>query len=281
MPYLPSTRRVAKLNKLPRGKTIIVALAAIALLAIRLHAGPASPRNHQASTAPPVPVLIELFTSEGCSSCPPADAYVEMLDKSQPLSGVHLIVLSEHVDYWDHDGWKDPYSSHALTDRQTDYGRALGLPTVYTPQIIVDGATILKGDAQQIKGIYAKAEQEPMVTVRIDSASVAPQSPPALRAHISVDGEGAKHDGEVFVALTLDHAESQITAGENNGKHLAYVSVVEELKKIGKLRKGKDFSQDVEFPLKPEIDPHNLRLISFVQQSGPGRVLGAAEDKLD
>jgi hypothetical protein len=281
MRYLPCTRRIATLKKLRSKKTILVALAAITLLAIRLHARPASPRSHQASTASRVPVLIELFTSEGCSSCPPADAYIEMLDKSQPLPGVHLIVLSEHVDYWDHDGWKDPYSSHALTDRQTDYGRALGLPTIYTPQIIVDGATILKGDAQQIKGIYAKAEQEATITVRIDSASVAPQSPPALRAHISVDGEGAKHDAEVFVALTLDHAESQITAGENNGKHLAYVSVVEELKKIGRLRKGKDFSQDVEFALKPEIDPHNLRLISFVQQSGPGRVLGVAEDKLD
>jgi len=281
MRNLPSRRRVVRLKTASRETIVIIALAAIAPLAIRVDARPARPRGQQASVASPVPVLIELFTSEGCSSCPPADAYVEMLDKSQPLPGASVIVLSEHVDYWDHDGWKDPYSSHSLTDRQSDYERALGLPTAYTPQIIVDGAAVLKGDAQQFKAIYASAEQEAMIPVRIDSASVDSQSPPALRAHISVDGAGVKHNAEVFVAIALDHAESQITAGENSGKRLSYVSVVEELRRIGKLQKGRDFSQNVELALKPGIDPHNLRLISFVQQSGPGRVLGAAVDKLD
>lgn len=236
--------------------------------------------SRAADTHATTPVLVELFTSEGCSSCPPADAWLQRMDAAQPLPGAELIVLSEHVDYWNHDGWKDPYSSSLVTERQSDYVRALGLQTPYTPQVIVDGATDLHlTDDQQKEQTFQKAAASQKIPVRITSVTLDPANPSILRAHVEVAGNSADENADIYEAVALSHAESQVLRGENSGKHLTHVAVVQELTKIGKLQKGKTFSRDVEIKLKPGTDPKNIRLVVFAQKSGPGKVLGAALQK--
>src|ERR1700723_3761990 len=140
------------------------------------------------------PVLVDLFTSEGCSSCPPADALLLKFDGTQPVPDTQLIVLSEHVDYWDHDGWKDPYSSHLITERQSAYVHAMGLETAYTPQLIGDGSFELRQDqAQKAAQTLQAASATAKVPVRIKSLNVS-GSPATVQAQVEADGSSATHD---------------------------------------------------------------------------------------
>jgi hypothetical protein len=228
-----------------------------------------------------VPVLVELFTSEGCSSCPPADILIQKLDTYQPIPGAQLIVLSEHVTYWDHEGWKDPNSSQAFTDRQSAYETALGEKESFTPQIIVDGTQqVTLADTQHIEDVFIKAKGTPKVPVRIGNVALDSANPNVLTVHLETDANSDKHNADVFVALALDRVESQVLRGENKDRHLVHVAVVVELTKVGKLSKGKTFTQDLQLKLKPGTDPKNLRLVAFVQESGPGKLLGAAVSKV-
>jgi hypothetical protein len=222
------------------------------------------------------PVLVELFTSEGCSSCPPADRLLQDLDRQQPVPGASVIVLSEHVDYWNHDGWKDPFSSSHLTDRQNAYVTHFGLGSAYTPQMIVDGAAEFVGNSSQgAKAAIQKALSVNKTEVHVSSISV---DGTTLQAHVDASvlpSNGPSH-AEVFVVVALKRAESQVLAGENGGHRLTHVGVVRSLTKVGSVDTKKAFAADVRLTLNPSDNPDNLRVVAFVQAPGPGKVLGAS-----
>ena len=248
---------------------VIVGLAVI-LFSAKFHG-----QSAQSGKAP-TPVLVELFTSEGCSSCPPADALLEKLD-AQPFPNLQIIALSEHVDYWNHDGWTDPYSSHANTERQEGYGRLFNLESVYTPQLIVDGSKeFVANDPKQAQKVLSEEASEAKIPVRITNARL---ENGVVHAHIDVDAPGNRAKGEVEFVIALNQAQSQVLKGENAGHRLTHVAVVRSLSKVSKLEPGHAFSQDISVKLDNANDS-DLRVIAFVQKSGMGRVLGATMEKL-
>lgn len=222
------------------------------------------------------PVLVELFTSEGCSSCPPADALLEKLD-SQPINGAQIIALSEHVDYWNHDGWIDPYSSKFFTDRQEEYERHFRLNSPFTPQMVIDGTTQMNGsDARGVARAIDTARSQASVPIHIAYEGM--ENPKALRIHLQVDALPASskaRKADIFVAVALNRAQSHVSAGENQGRDIRHVAVAESIERVGSAEKAKNFDRDVVVKLKPHSDPANLRVIAFIQESDNGEVIGA------
>ena len=157
------------------------------------------------------PVIVELFTSEGCSSCPPADAVLAQLQQTQPVAGAEVIALSEHVDYWNYIGWTDPFSSSAFSARQETYARTFGQQdNVYTPQMIVDGQTEFNGSAMnKAREAIAKAARSPKADVRIVIPETKTQKDnQKVRLNVSVKNVPPVDRGdvaEVILAITEDN----------------------------------------------------------------------------
>ena len=220
-----------------------------------------------AAPSGPTPIVVELFTAEGCSDCPPADAFLRMLDSKQPLPGALLIVLEEHVDYWDDQGWRDPFSSHALTLRQNNYVDLMRLASPYTPQMVVDGAYQFVGsDRGRASKALESARSKPKTGVRITSPKL--ENGKTI-LHVDTDVLPVKAD--VLVAVAADHAESQVLRGENGGRHLEHVAIVKSIEKVGKAEKGQAFSKDVNVKTHTPVS----RVIVFLQEPNQGKILGA------
>jgi len=201
------------------------------------------------------PVLVELFTSEGCSSCPPADRLLETLDSS-------VIVLSEHVDYWDQLGWRDPFSSHANTLRQETYARRFATQGPYTPQMVINGAAEFVGsDARRAMQEIAVSAKRERVPVRLARSGT----------NLQIETGVVAHGSDVMLGIAEDSGTSQVTAGENRGRNLRHVAVLRSLRKVGTVRRGGVFTRSI--PLGSEAD--GKRLIVFLQNSDLGKVSGA------
>jgi hypothetical protein len=255
-----------------RSTVLILALFAIAALLlfplsshIRAVAGGVAPgKDNSAHT----PVLIELFTSEGCSDCPPADALLQKLDRIQPVTGVDVIVLSEHVDYWNSIGWKDPYSSHKYSERQTAYGDKFRLSSIYTPQMVVDGQFQFVGsdEREAIRAIQSAAKTEKaqltLSSIHFDGAN-------KLSVHLetgALPSSSAAKSANIFLAIDA-------------GRTLKHVAVLRDLVPVGQVNKNDGYSRDVTLDHTPG-DRRDLRIVGIIQESSGGRILGVASGRL-
>lgn len=239
---------------------LLILLTTLALTASRPTDRPVKP------AAQPV-VVLELFTSQGCSSCPPADRVLAELTQQAARSGQAVYGLSFHVDYWDRLGWKDPFSSKQFTDRQRQYDRALKTQT-YTPQLVINGRENVIGGQRG----------------RIEQAIQTIQKQPAS-AFIGVDGSVARAGEQVVVNYTLStsgpyrvnvalvqrEARTAIDTGENGGRMLVNTNVVRQFKTVEQSAP----SGRVSLPFPADVKPDQTAVLVYVQRTDTGQVVGA------
>lgn len=233
-----------------------------------------APTTSQASQR--VPVLVELFTSEGCSDCPPADSLLGQLDAEQPIAGAQAIVLSEHVTYWDHNGWRDPYSLDAMTDRQEAYVRHFGLDSSYTPQMVVDGtAQFVGNNGKALIGAVERAVRNAKQPLTIENAKW-DRGTAIFSIHTA-----ATTGTRLFVVLAADATHQEVSAGENAGRTLHHVAVVRVMKELrGDSADGRPLKLDGGDLSRKNGSDGPVRLVVFLVDQKTGRVLGVAEQKL-
>jgi hypothetical protein len=252
-----------------RRSLYLLALASAGTFSVYVFGGKLAAKGHAtAATSAVSPALVELFTSEGCSSCPPADTLLAQIQREQP----NAIVLEEHVDYWNYIGWTDPYSSAAATERQQEYGRRFQLDSVYTPQMVIDGKYELVGtDKSAIYTDIARASAAPKLKVSL--------SPPHLDAekqisfHLTTPAVTAPTT--VYAVLAQNHGSQQVDRGENGGRTLMHASIARTLKQVGTLAIGKPFDGDVTLPLPSGQTADGVHVVAFLQGDS-GTIVGVA-----
>src|SRR5437588_619343 len=240
-----------------------------------------SQENAKVSPATGTPVVVELFTSEGCSSCPPADALLAKLDEVGRVGSAQIVALEEHVDYWDDQGWKDPFSSHDWTIRQFAYAPVLGNRNPYTPQMVVDGSVEFSGGrAQQALESIAAAARQAKVPVTLRQGAADKRGKEDFFVQVgklipSPKGGGA----EVWLAITETGLRSSVTRGENAGHELSHAAVVRSMRKIGEAKPDRyvSFAGQAPLPIRSEWKTENLKAVAFVQEKNNLKILGAAE----
>lgn len=254
-----------------------VRLAIGAVLAAGSFAFHGSAQSGQpASARARVPVLVELFTSEGCSDCPPADRLLEELDAKQFVPGAQAIVLSEHVTYWNHLGWRDPFSMDEMDDRQKEYGARFNLDSIYTPQVVVDGAAQLVGNnSADLTRAVANAALTPKKPLTIADAHWE-NGAVVFAAHGT-----AEYGARLVAALAADATRSEVARGENAGRTLHHVAVVRVMKDFGSaVADGKQLRLSGGTLTRGNGASEPVRLVVFAVDRKTGHVSAVTEETI-
>lgn len=222
------------------------------------------------------PIVVELFTSEGCSSCPPADALLQQIDGKQTRTGRRIIGISEHVTYWNHLGWSDPFSNDAYTQRQEEYRKRFHLESVYTPQMVIDGEVELVGsDHGALQRELEQARKPQPSTVEI--SAVIPRED-VVEVDYSLTGTLPVGGADLVAVVADDEVRSNVARGENSGRVLTHVAVARSITRLAATGSPHDEVLQISIPRSASpAQKQSRRLILFVQAKGQGRVLGADE----
>jgi len=254
---------------LPAGIGIALSLLTVFGIALRRNARAATETEARATAAAASSVVVELFTSEGCSSCPPADAALSRLAQRAAVPGVAVVPLALHVDYWNDLGWPDPFSSAAYTARQREYASATGERGLYTPQAIVDGEAQMNGaDEPALRRAIAAAAARPKATVALERGATA-RSLVARIGALPAGIDGAR----VTLAITEDGLRVDVPRGENAGRRLDHDGVAREVRAIGAVTaKGGTIEASVRVPAGARRD--RVRFVVLVSDARTRRVVG-------
>jgi len=258
-----------------------ILLPSLLLLAVAIAAGLLLHRVSNALAAEShtavarTPVIVELFTSEGCSSCPPADALLARLQREQPVASAEVLALEEHVDYWDGLGWHDRFSSADITARQSRYARRFQLDSNYTPQMVVDGAAQFVGiDRGQAVRAITHAARTPKLALSIQALMIDGDRIAGQLAVPSTVPVGA----DLYAALVQPMASTQVMRGENGGHTLNHVSIVRALQHVAAVRSGS--VADLSLVIPKDLAPTDARIVVFLQGKDQGPILAAVSSPL-
>lgn len=224
-------------------------------------------------------VIAELFTSEGCSSCPPADALLKRLSEEQPIAGVEIIALEEHVDYWNQLGWRDPFSAAQFSERQEQYAATLRNDGVYTPQIIIDGSAEVVGSRyREAQEVIQRAASLPKASLTLKEIDERNNSQLTFQFSIAALPDTLHpRKLELWVAVTERGLESDVKAGENSGRRLQHAAVVRSLRKLETRESTAEFSSQLSVPLNAAWKRDNLAVIVFLVDPATRKIIGAAK----
>lgn len=233
-------------------------------------------------------VLVELFTSEGCSSCPPADRVIKELANEQPIANANIIVLSEHVDYWNRLGWQDPYSSKEFSLRQNNYAQVFRNDSVYIPQMVINGTYELNGsDKEKALELISKSANKPTCQIEVNYQELKKNT---LNIDINItdlsilNPTQVNTSNEIILAVAEDNLSSSVIRGENAGRKLLHISVVRKLTVLGQINVNKNnssnYKSSVIIDLSDKWQRDNLKIVVFVQNHKTREVFGISQINL-